>query len=145
MSYITDFTPASALGGGILIGIAALGLMAGLGRIAGISGLLHGLVSTRGERGWRASFLAGLIVGAALYVSLWPGDIPIRQGFPALALIAAGLLVGIGTRLGSGCTSGHGVCGIARRSPRSIAATAVFMVCGAITAIVARHLFGLGS
>ncbi|MES1936030.1 hypothetical protein C27AD_06755 [Salinisphaera hydrothermalis C27AD] len=145
VSYITDFTPAVALGGGLLIGAAAVLLMAGIGRIAGISGMLHGLVSDGGNRGWRASFLIGLVAGAALYVLIWPGDIPARHGFPTLALIVAGLLVGAGTRLGSGCTSGHGVCGIARQSPRSMTATGIFMACGVVTAIVVRHLLGIGS
>ncbi len=144
MSYITDFTPGIAFGGGILIGAAALLLMTGIGRIAGISGMLHGLVSDRTNRSWRATFLIGLIAGAAIYVLTWPGDIPARHDFPTVALVAAGLLVGLGTRLGSGCTSGHGVCGIARRSPRSITATGVFMACGVITAILVQHVFGIG-
>lgn len=144
-SYITHFTPIAALAGGLLIGAAAVLLMVGLGRIAGISGMLHGLVAGNGERSWRASFLLGLIAGAGVYVPLWPGDLPARQGFPTLALVGAGLLVGFGTRLGSGCTSGHGVCGIARGSSRSIAATGIFMACGVITAIVVHHMLGFGS
>lgn len=142
---ITNFTPGIALGGGLLIGAGAVVLMAGLGRIAGISGMVHGLFSSEPGRGWRASFLVGLVAGAAVYVTLWPGDIPVRHGFPTLLLVIAGLLVGAGTKLGSGCTSGHGVCGIARWSKRSITATAVFMACGIITAIILRHGLGVSS
>ncbi|AWN16572.1 putative transmembrane protein [Salinisphaera sp. LB1] len=145
MTPITNFTPGIALGGGLLIGAGAVLLMAGLGRIAGISGMVHGLFSAESGRGWRASFLIGLVAGAGVYVALWPGDIPVRHGFPPWLLILAGLLVGAGTRLGSGCTSGHGVCGIARRSKRSLTATAVFMACGIITAIILRHGLGVSS
>lgn len=140
---IVDFTPATALAGGLLIGLAALLLLAGIGRIAGISGMVHGLA--RGEGGgWQLSFLLGLVAGAGLYVALWPADLPVREGFPTLLLITAGLLVGLGTRLGSGCTSGHGICGIGRLSPRSLAATAIFMATGVIAAVVLRHGLGVG-
>ncbi|WP_424821443.1 YeeE/YedE family protein [Salinisphaera sp.] len=142
---MTNFTPGIALGGGLLIGAGAVVLMAGLGRIAGISGMVHGLFSADSGRGWRASFLIGLIAGAGVYVTIWPDDIPVRHGFPALLLVIAGLLVGAGTKLGSGCTSGHGVCGIARWSWRSITATAVFMAFGIITAIVLRHGLGVSA
>lgn len=145
LTHITNFTPGIALAGGLLIGAGAVLLMAGLGRIAGISGMVHGLFSAESGRGWRASFLIGLIAGAAIYVAIWPSDIPVRQGFPTLLLVIAGLLVGVGTKLGSGCTSGHGVCGIARWSKRSITATAVFMACGIVTAIVLRHALGVSS
>lgn len=144
-THISHFTPGIALVGGLLIGAAAVLLMAGLGRIAGISGMVHGLFSGEPGRGWRASFLIGLIAGAALYVGIWPDDIPVRQGFPTLLLAIAGLLVGAGTKLGSGCTSGHGVCGIARASKRSITATAVFMAFGIITAIILRHVLGVSA
>ncbi|XRG84746.1 YeeE/YedE family protein [Salinisphaera sp. SPP-AMP-43] len=143
LTHITDFTPGIALGGGLLIGAAAALLMAGLGRIAGISGIVHGLFAGIAGSGWRASFLVGLIAGAALYVAIWPGDIPVRHSFPVALLGMAGLLVGFGTRLGSGCTSGHGVCGVARQSRRSIVATVVFMICGVIAAIVLRHGLGI--
>ncbi|MGN8158322.1 YeeE/YedE family protein [Salinisphaera sp. RV14] len=145
LTPITNFTPGIALGGGLLIGAGAVLLMAGLGRIAGISGMVHGLFSGQPGHGWRASFLVGLVAGAGVYVALWPGDIPVRHGFPVWLLILAGLLVGAGTRLGSGCTSGHGVCGIARRSKRSLTATTVFMACGIITAIILRHGLGVSS
>lgn len=145
MNYITHFTPGTALVGGLMIGLAAVLLMAGLGRIAGISGIFHGLFSNALGHKWRLSFLIGLVAGAGLYALLWPGDLPVREHFPALWLIIAGLLVGAGTRLGSGCTSGHGVCGIARHSWRSLTATGIFMVFGFASAMVARHVLGIAS
>lgn len=132
----------SALGG-VAIGASAVLLMASLGRIAGISGIAGGLLSgaQRGDRGWRLAFVAGL-VAAPLLVVVLHGESGI--GMPLVSwpwMCAAGLLVGFGTRLGSGCTSGHGVCGIARLSPRSLLATAVFIAFGAATVFVARHVF----
>lgn len=134
-----------ALCGGVLIGLAAVLLMAALGRIAGISGIASSLiVGGASDRTWRLAFVLGLLAGPLL---LWwlHGDSGIGEpqvGLPWMAL--AGLLVGIGTRLGGGCTSGHGVCGIARLSPRSLLATAVFMVFGIATVFVLRHLLGVG-
>jgi uncharacterized membrane protein YedE/YeeE len=133
-----------ALCGGVLIGLSAVLLMAILGRIAGISGIASGLLLGRnaGDRGWRLAFVLGLLAGPLLLLWL-RGDSGIgapQVGLPWMAL--AGLLVGIGTRLGGGCTSGHGVCGIARLSPRSLLATAVFMVFGIATVFVIRHLAG---
>ncbi len=127
------------LGGGALIGLAAVLLFALEGRIAGISGILGGLLSASGDRGWRLAFLLGLPAGAALVAAL-AGSLPqqLLGGWPTL--VVAGLLVGFGTRLGSGCTSGHGVCGIARGSPRSITATALFMAAGILTVFILRHL-----
>ncbi|RDI97169.1 YeeE/YedE family protein [Dyella solisilvae] len=130
--------------GGVLIGLAAVVLMAALGRIAGISGIASGLLAgaAAGDRGWRVAFVAGL-VAAPLLLLLVRGDSGI--GSPQVAwpwMVAAGLLVGFGTRLGGGCTSGHGVCGMARLSPRSLLATVVFIVFGVITVYVTRHLFG---
>lgn len=129
--------------GGVLIGAAAVLLMAALGRVAGISGIASGLIR-RGvaDRGWRLAFVVGLVLAPVL---LWllHGDSGIgapQVGKPWMAL--AGLLVGIGTGIGSGCTSGHGVCGIARLSPRSLLATAVFMLFGIATVYVVRHLLG---
>lgn len=142
---IVDFTPETALAGGLLIGAAAVVLLAGIGRIAGISGMLHGLFAGEPGRGWRASFLIGLLAGAGLYVLIWPDAMPVRHGFPMTLLTAAGLLVGAGTRLGSGCTSGHGVCGIGRLSKRSLVATAVFMTTGVLAAIFLRHVLGIPS
>jgi uncharacterized membrane protein YedE/YeeE len=129
--------------GGILIGLSAALLMGSLGRIAGISGIASGLVAGVGDRGWRLAFVAGL-VAAPLLLGWLQGDSGI--GAPQVSwpwMAAAGLLVGFGTRLGGGCTSGHGVCGIARLSPRSLLATMVFMVTGVATVFVLRHLLGV--
>ena len=137
------FTPGAALAGGALIGLAA-GMFALLnGRIAGISGVLGGLLrSAPGDRGWRLAFLCGL-VGAPLVYALFSA-LPTPQidaGYGALIL--AGLLVGIGARYGAGCTSGHGVCGLSRFSLRSLAATLTFMGTGFVTVFVLRHLLGI--
>ena len=146
LSPIVNFTPYSALIGGALIGGAAALLLAAAGRIAGISGMLHGLFDrAAAPRMPRLLFLLGLLAGAIAYGLLRPDAIPVRQGFPGGVIVLAGLLVGAGTRLGSGCTSGHGVCGIGRRSKRSIVATLIFMATGIATAVVARHLLGVGA
>jgi uncharacterized protein len=141
---MANFTPVSAAIGGALIGLAATLLMLLIGRIAGISGILGGCVAmTGGDRGWRLAFLGGLIVapltGAVAGYSLTAPQMPASYA----VIVAAGLLVGFGTRLGGGCTSGHGVCGIARLSPRSITATAVFMVTAILVVALARHVFGV--
>jgi uncharacterized membrane protein YedE/YeeE len=136
-----SFTPWSALSGGMLIGLAAAMFLLLNGRIAGISGVLGGLLHpVRGDVGWRAAFIIGL-VGAPLVTMLFSAlpAVQIDAGYGAL--IAAGLLVGLGTRYGSGCTSGHGVCGLSRMSPRSMVATVIFMGAGFATVFVARHLF----
>jgi uncharacterized membrane protein YedE/YeeE len=139
---MTVFTPIASLAGGALIGGAAALLWLALGRIAGISGILGGLAgAAAGDRGWRAAFLAGL-VGAPLAWALLAGAPEVEVAAGPLTLVVAGLLVGFGTRLGSGCTSGHGVCGLARLSPRSVAATAVFMATAAATVFVLRHVVG---
>ncbi len=136
----THFTPWHALGGGVLIGLAATMLILANGRVAGISGVLGGLLApARGERGWRLAFLAGLLAAPVLYSRLAPSPAP-RIDAGGATLIVAGLLVGLGTRYGAGCTSGHGVCGLARLSPRSAAATAVFMALGFATVFALRHL-----
>ena len=136
------FTPLAALAGGVLIGIAAAMFVLLNGRIAGISGVLGGLLRpVRGDSDWRVAFVLGL-VGAPLVYPLF-ATLPrpqIDAGYGALIL--AGLLVGIGTRYGSGCTSGHGVCGLSRLSPRSLVATAAFMGTGFATVFVVRHLLG---
>ena len=137
------FTPVSAAAGGALIGLSAALLWAGLGRIAGISGILGGLLRPRGgEVAWRAAFLGGLM-GAPVLYALLGGTVPTGtfQAGPGI-LVAAGLLVGFGTRLANGCTSGHGVCGLARLSPRSMAATALFMGAAALTVFLVRHVIG---
>jgi uncharacterized membrane protein YedE/YeeE len=136
-----SFTPWSALAGGVLIGAAALVFALLAGRIAGISGIVGGLVrARRGDVGWRAAFIAGLLAVPALYTLVGPG-FQMRLEASTVTLLAGGLLVGFGTRLGGGCTSGHGVCGLARRSPRSLVATLTFMVAGMLTVAVARHAF----
>ncbi|SDK25861.1 YeeE/YedE family protein [Microbulbifer yueqingensis] len=136
------FTPLTALAGGALIGLASALLLVLNGRIAGISGILGGILAHKpGETAWRLAFALGLLAvpGLWLLFSQLP-PIEIKAGYPVL--IAAGLLVGIGTRYGSGCTSGHGVCGLSRLSPRSLAATLSFMGAGFATVFVVRHLLG---
>jgi uncharacterized membrane protein YedE/YeeE len=141
---MTDFTPVSALAGGLLIGVAATLLLWLNGRIAGISNIAGGLVAfRRGDVLWRLLFLGGLVAGAALYYALFGHAPNPRPSFPGWLLAVAGVLVGFGTSLGSGCTSGHGVCGLGRLSVRSLVATAVFLVSGVVTAVVVRHVFGV--
>jgi uncharacterized membrane protein YedE/YeeE len=137
----TVFTPVTALAGGVLIGFAALLLYALLGRIAGISGILNNAIETRGDRGWRIAFLLGMVAAATAWFA-FDGAAP-RTGFPLPWLLAAGVLVGFGTRIGSGCTSGHGVCGLARLSRRSLVATLAFMGAGIATVFVLRHVLGV--
>lgn len=136
------FTPAAALAGGALIGIAAVASALLLGRIAGISGIVGGLFNAaRGDHAWRAAFLAGLVAAPLAYWAM--GERPqvhLEAGVPLLIL--AGLLVGIGTRYGAGCTSGHGVCGLSRFSPRSLVATLSFMAAGFATVFLVRHVIG---
>lgn len=135
------FTPYSALFGGVLIGLSAALLMLFNGRIAGITGIFSGaMLLNGGDRVWRWFFLAGLLLGPliSMNIGISPADIQIDA--PTPILIIAGLLVGYGTSLGSGCTSGHGVCGLARLSLRSAAATATFMVVAGVTVFIMRHL-----
>jgi uncharacterized protein len=135
---VANFTPLSALAGGVLIGLASVWLLAANGRIAGISGILHGLFAQPpGERGWRAAFLAGLLLAGFAWLALFPAE-KSETGLMPVAL--AGLLVGFGTRLGGGCTSGHGVCGLGRLSLRSLVAVIVFMVAGMLATYVMRHV-----
>jgi hypothetical protein len=136
----TEFTPISALIGGALIGLAATLLLWSLGRMAGISGVLNAAIEQRAERGWRVSFLIGLVGAAGLWFAF--ADVAPRADFPLPGLVAAGLLVGAGTRIGNGCTSGHGICGLARWSRRSLVAVAVFMGMAAATVFVLRHAIG---
>ena len=139
---ITEFTPYMSLGGGILIGLAATLLMVFNGRIAGMTGILGGILPPiSSDWPWRAAFLAGAIIAPMIYVmsgNTIGFSVPISTG----ALVIGGLIVGVGVMFGSGCTSGHGVCGMARLSPRSIAATVGFMVSTGITVFVVRHIFG---
>jgi len=134
------FTPWTALAGGMLIGLAAALLILFNGRIAGISGILGGLLRPRrGDLGWRIAFLAGLVATPLLY-RLWQALPAVRIDAGTPALIVAGLLVGVGVRYGAGCTSGHGVCGLSRLSPRSLAATCAFMAAGFLTVYLLRHV-----
>ena len=139
----TQFTPLTALCGGLLIGLSAAVLLLFNGRIAGISGIVGGLLQRykAGDFAWRVVFVLGLILAPVLYRAF--ADLPPSQiDASSATLVVAGLLVGFGSRLGSGCTSGHGVCGLSRRSPRSMIATATFMATGFITVYLVRHLFG---
>jgi hypothetical protein len=142
-SVMENFTPVPAAIGGALIGLSAVLLMMSTGRIAGISGIFSGLLNVHDDdKSWRVAFLAGLILAPVL-----AGLIGYGMAQPALpsswiVIAVAGLLVGFGTRLGGGCTSGHGICGIARLSPRSIAATIVFIVMAVVTVAITRHVLG---
>ena len=139
---MTEFTPVAATIGGVLIGLSAVLLMWLNGRIAGISGILQGAAFSRGaERSWRLAFVAGLVLGGALYVLATGDTLLTREGVAPWLIVGAGLLVGVGTRLGSGCTSGHGVCGISRLSPRSLVATGAFMATGIMMTALLRHVF----
>lgn len=135
-----NFTPWASLAGGMLIGLSAAVFVLFNGRIAGISGILGGLLEwPKGDVAWRVAFLAGLIGAPLVYGAvLTLPEVRIDADFPTL--IIAGLLVGVGTRYGSGCTSGHGVCGLSRMSPRSLVATVAFMLAGFATVFVVRHL-----
>ena len=133
-----------ALAGGDLIGVASLLVLALDGRVLGISGLVGGLLARPDEdSGWRLSFLAGLLLGGALLAWVAPATVDIRAERSLPALAAAGFLVGFGTRMGNGCTSGHGVCGIGRLSTRSLVATCTFIATGVITVWVGRTLGGI--
>jgi uncharacterized membrane protein YedE/YeeE len=137
------FSPWTALAGGVLIGAAAAMLALLNGRIAGVSGVLGGLLKPKkADRAWRLAFVGGLAGAAVLYALLF-GDPEVRVDAGYGALVAAGFSVGVGTRYGSGCTSGHGVCGLSRLSPRSLVATLSFMAAGFATAFILRHLIGL--
>jgi len=136
------FTPWDALAGGILIGLATALLLIANGRVAGISGILGGLLRpARGDIAWRLCFVLGLFLAPLVWLTMRAMPPAQIDHSPAMLAIG-GLLVGIGTRFGSGCTSGHGVCGIARLSPRSLLATACFMAAGFITVFVVRHVLG---
>jgi uncharacterized membrane protein YedE/YeeE len=137
------FTPIASLGGGMLIGLSAALLLLCEGKIAGISGIVGGLLSpTTGDTAWRALFLAGLMTGGLFFSLFAPQVFAISMARSTGALLLAGLLVGFGTRLGNGCTSGHGVCGVSRLSPRSIVATITFLLTGIVTVYIINHLLG---
>jgi uncharacterized protein len=139
-----NFTPFSAIIGGLLIGLSSILLLYCNGRLAGISTICGKLMLLRkGGIAWRALFITGLIAGAALFY-LWSGETPAaRTEFPAWLLAAAGMLVGFGTAMANGCTSGHGVCGLARFSKRSLIATFSFLFAGIMTTYIVRHVFGI--
>jgi uncharacterized membrane protein YedE/YeeE len=138
-----NFTPIASLLGGMLIGLSAAGLMFLNGRIAGISGIVAGAVRPEpGEWGWRACFIAGMVGAGVVARLVSPPSLAIGITRPIIIFLIAGLVVGFGTRLGSGCTSGHGVCGLSRGSARSLAATLSFMLAGVVTVYLTNHLFG---
>jgi len=142
---LENFTPISALLGGALIGLSVSLLLLLNGRMAGISGIMNGLFSApKKEEIWRGFFLVGLIMGAVIFQLLTNDSLTVRQGYPILLVILGGFLVGVGTRMGSGCTSGHGICGIANFSMRSMMATITFMVSGMVTVFILRHILGVG-
>lgn len=137
------FTPWASLAGGVLLGLAAASFVLLNGRVLGVSGILGGLLSPqRGDTGWRVAFLLGMLAAPATLALVaphgWPA--PPRIDATPLAVVVAGGLVGFGTRLGSGCTSGHGICGLSRLSPRALVATLAFMATGVATVFVLRHL-----
>lgn len=139
---IVNFTPFASLLGGSLIGLAAVLLMAAIGRIMGATGILSAAVFAEDDRAWRWAVLAGMVSGPALFLMLtggWP-EITVPVSTPAL--IVGGFLVGVGVSYGSGCTSGHGVCGLARLSPRSLVAVPTFMATTALTVYIVRHVVG---
>jgi hypothetical protein len=139
---MADFTPGSAIAGGVLIGVAASLVLLTHGKVAGVSGLYGGLLRRDRDWGFRVAFVAGLVVAGlvvrlvapAAFATAWSPSVP--------TALAAGVLVGFGTRLGGGCTSGHGVCGVSRLSVRSLLATAIFMATGFVTVFFVRHVFG---
>lgn len=139
---MTEFTPLMSLFGGILIGLSAIALMALHGRIAGMTGILSGVIPPlTADWHWRAAFLAGAIVGPLAYI-LTGNTVAFAVPVSMAAMIIGGIIVGIGVTYGAGCTSGHGVCGMARLSPRSITATVVFMIFTFATVYVVRHVMG---
>jgi uncharacterized membrane protein YedE/YeeE len=137
-----NFTPVNAASGGVLIGIAVAILLFFNGRIAGISGILGGLFNfKKHDTAWRLAFLAGLVFSASIWCLV--ADLPAIQLDASLSTIfVAGILVGVGTSFASGCTSGHGVCGLSRISPRSLVATLIFMATGIVTVFIVRHVLG---
>jgi uncharacterized membrane protein YedE/YeeE len=143
MMFPDSFTPTASLAGGVLIGLAAAMMLLLQGRIAGVSGILAGvLCMEKSELPWRLAFLAGMFTAGFFAYSVAPGAFEFSLNVSGTSVAVAGLLVGFGTRLGSGCTSGHGVCGIGRASPRSLVATLVFMATGMLTVYVVNMIYG---
>lgn len=146
MMVIENFTPISSLIGGILIGIASSIMLLLNGKIAGISGITKGIISSdtsAEDRKWRIFFISGLLLGGLGIVVFMPEMTAKSSEFSPVQIIIAGLLVGVGTSLGNGCTSGHGVCGLGRRSPRSLASVTTFMAVGFFTAYLMFHVFNM--
>ena len=138
-----NFTPLMSLAGGIIIGCAALLLLVSIQRIAGISGIIGGLFPViRQDLTWRLFFVAGLLLGGFVLAAVYPNSLAINLTYSTPALVVAGLLVGFGSRLGNGCTSGHGICGLGRLSSRSMIAVVTFMVTGSISAVMVGQIFG---
>ena len=142
MTLVENFTPLLSLIGGALLGVSATMLLLFNGRIAGISGIMGGAMTNAGDRDWRLSFLLGLIVGGGALLVLCPSAFGKAPDLPIWSLALAGLLVGVGTTVGSGCTSGHGVCGLPRLSARSLVAVLTFITTAAIAVVVQRALRG---
>jgi uncharacterized membrane protein YedE/YeeE len=141
---LTEFTPVSSTLGGVMIGLAVAGLYHLTGKVLGISNITAELISAKNPgKAWRATFIAGLLAGGVLLLNIYPQALSTASPRATLTLIVAGLLVGYGSALGRGCTSGHGICGITRLSGRSIVATLVFMGTGMLTVFIANHLGGL--
>lgn len=140
---ITDFTPVTGLLGGLMIGLAAIVLLLGSGRIAGISGVLAGAIGQvpAGDRQWRWFFVGGLVIGGALFLMVSNFEWGTAPATPSWPVLIGAVLVGFGTRIGNGCTSGHGICGLSRFSIRSLVATLTFMAFGFITVFLVRHVF----
>lgn len=140
---IAEFNWITGLVGGMLIGLSATIMLAFSGRITGISGMVNNALTFRVEEAWRWLFLGGMLAGAAIYEYVLAAQPTPTSSFVPWAMIAGGFLVGFGTRMGNGCTSGHGVCGLGRRSPRSLVAVVTFMATGMLTVFIFRQLFGL--
>jgi uncharacterized protein len=141
-----NFTPFSATAGGALIGVSVTLLLLFNGRIGGVSGIMNGVFfAPKNDRNWRLIFLAGLILGAFIFKLLMPDFNVPRQNYPLLLLGVGGILIGVGTRMSGGCTSGHGICGIANLSIRSLIATLTFMATGMMTVYIIRHSLGLAT
>jgi uncharacterized membrane protein YedE/YeeE len=143
LAVSASLQPGAALAGGAVLGVGLVLALLASGRVVGVSGVLGGLLPSRpGDRGWRLAFVFGLLAGGAALAVWWPGAVAFPLERSSAALVAAGLLVGYGTRLANGCTSGHGVCGVSRLAPRSLLATAVFVASGAATVFVIDTVFG---
>lgn len=138
-----NFTPVSALLGGALIGMSVSLFLLFNGRMAGISGIMNGLIN-HNDKLWRGLFLIGLMIGGTVFQTMTEPMV-LREDYPLLLLIIGGFLVGLGTKMGSGCTSGHGICGIANFSIRSIVATLTFMLSGFVTVFIIKHVLGINA